>query len=738
VAVYDAFVSYSHAKDKPVAAALQSAIQTLGKPWYRRRALRVFRDDTSLSATPQLWPSIEQALGNSRFLVLLASPEAAASPWVNKEVAHWLDHKGTDTLLIALIDGELSWDNTTGDFAATTNAPLPPVLSGRFVGEPKWVDLRAYRHGADARDSRFIEAGADFAAAIHGVPKEDLLSQEVRQQRRALRMAWSTAVLLLALAGLAAWQAKVAIDNERVAIEQRQLAQQQRDRAENVLAAAMGTANTLVFDLAWELRDRAGMPLDLTRRILNRAQELQRQLADSGETAPALRRGEAIALSNLVLTLLALGDTTEALAAGQRGRAILEDLASIEPDNTMWQRDRLVNHNRIAEALEALGRREEAYEEYLKSHRIAEKLVATDPGNTLWQDDLSVSYGLVASQLRALGRRDTALKLHRASRTVIEKLAAFEPTNTHWQRNLSVAISHIGNILHEMGQTEEALAEYRSSHRIAEVLAAADPANSQWLYDLAVSHSGLGKLLRATGSLDEALSAYRASLAIQEKLSTSDPSNTRWRQERSRLHNEIGHIHVAAGRREEALVQYRASIAILKTLAAANPANVEWQIGISASHASTGGVLHALGQSEEALAEYRLSLEIAQGLAVADPGSSQRQRELSTAHVLVGDMLRVLGQREDVFVEYRSSLQINARLAELDPGNSDRQFELAVSLFRVSTFMEPARARPLVNRAIAILDPFAQAGKLTAEQRDWPRLLRELLATFPPEQVGAQ
>jgi hypothetical protein len=53
MADYDAYISYSHAKDKPVAAALQGAVQRLGKPWYRRRALRIFRDDTSLSATPQ-------------------------------------------------------------------------------------------------------------------------------------------------------------------------------------------------------------------------------------------------------------------------------------------------------------------------------------------------------------------------------------------------------------------------------------------------------------------------------------------------------------------------------------------------------------------------------------------------------------------------------------------------------------------------------------------------------------
>ena len=40
MATYDAFISYSHAKDKPVATALQSIVQKLGKPWYRRRALR--------------------------------------------------------------------------------------------------------------------------------------------------------------------------------------------------------------------------------------------------------------------------------------------------------------------------------------------------------------------------------------------------------------------------------------------------------------------------------------------------------------------------------------------------------------------------------------------------------------------------------------------------------------------------------------------------------------------------
>jgi hypothetical protein len=57
---FDAFISYSHAADGRLAPALQRAIQRLAQPWYRARALRVFRDESALSANPHLWSSIWQ------------------------------------------------------------------------------------------------------------------------------------------------------------------------------------------------------------------------------------------------------------------------------------------------------------------------------------------------------------------------------------------------------------------------------------------------------------------------------------------------------------------------------------------------------------------------------------------------------------------------------------------------------------------------------------------------------
>jgi hypothetical protein len=83
---YQAFVSYSHHSDDRLAASLQSSLSRFAKPWYRLRSMRIFRDETSLSANPALWHSIEQALGESDYFLLLACPLSAQSGWVQQEV----------------------------------------------------------------------------------------------------------------------------------------------------------------------------------------------------------------------------------------------------------------------------------------------------------------------------------------------------------------------------------------------------------------------------------------------------------------------------------------------------------------------------------------------------------------------------------------------------------------------------------------------------------------------------
>ncbi len=222
---YDAFISYSHALDGAVAQALQTGLERFAKPWYRPRALRVFRDTASLSANPGLWSSIETALASSAWLVLMASPEAARSQWVNREVAWWLANKSPQRLLVVLTEGEFVWAADAGHGDGATVA-LPPALRGAFVEEPRWVDLRWLDKvdQVDQSNPRLRECVADVAAAVREVPKDDLVGEHIRQHRRTMRLARGgvTVLTVLLIAALVA---------AGIAFQQRATAQRERDTA---------------------------------------------------------------------------------------------------------------------------------------------------------------------------------------------------------------------------------------------------------------------------------------------------------------------------------------------------------------------------------------------------------------------------------------------------------------------------------------------------------------------------
>lgn len=230
---YDAFISYSHAADGKLAPALQAGLRRFAKPWHRRRALWIFRDQTSLSASPELWTSIQQALADSRYFILLASPEAAASPWVQREVEWWLQNRSPQQLLIVLTSGQLAWDSATGDFDWQTTDALPPQLRDAFAIEPLWVDLRWVKSEAQlsAADPRFQDAVADLAAPLRGMPKDDLIGEDIRQHQRTRRLAGAAIAalsLLLVAAAIAAF----------VALQQRDYARAQESEARHQAAVA--------------------------------------------------------------------------------------------------------------------------------------------------------------------------------------------------------------------------------------------------------------------------------------------------------------------------------------------------------------------------------------------------------------------------------------------------------------------------------------------------------------------
>ena len=208
--MYHAFVSYSHAVDGKLAPRLQSAVRRFASPWYRRSALRIFRDETDLSVSPGLWSSIEAALSDSQHLVLLASPRAAASKWVRRELEYWLSHRSAQSLLIVLTEGALAWDDALKDFDWQRSNALPESLAKAFSEEPLYLDLRSISRAQDlAQDNpAFRDTVAALAAALLGRPKDELIGEDMALRRRARRTALATGAALLTLTillGVSTW-----------------------------------------------------------------------------------------------------------------------------------------------------------------------------------------------------------------------------------------------------------------------------------------------------------------------------------------------------------------------------------------------------------------------------------------------------------------------------------------------------------------------------------------------------
>jgi tetratricopeptide (TPR) repeat protein len=406
----------------------------------------------------------------------------------------------------------------TGGFAAHERMPLPPVLSGRFPVEPKWVDLRAYRDDADKADAKFTELAADFAAAIRGMPKEDLLSQEVKQQRRALRLAFSAAALLLVLAIGATTAGVLAYRAQQEAIAQ-------RDRAERTLAAATRTANSLVFDLAQRFKNAVGVPASLVKDIVGRAMALQRQLMASGQVTPELRRSEAAALIETAATLLAIGDVAGALTAAEGARQIFDDLLIADAEDGGRRRDLHVSIEKVGDVRWAGGDRAGALAAYEESLAISRKLAATDPNKAERQRDVAVGLYKGGDVRLAAGDRAGALTAYEESLAIARKLAAADPGNSDWQRDVSAGLERVADVRLAADDRAGALTAYEEGLSISRKLAAADPGNAAWQRGLYVSLTKIGDVRLLTGDRTGALASYEESLAIMRRLAAADPGN---------------------------------------------------------------------------------------------------------------------------------------------------------------------------------------------------------------------
>ena len=309
--LYKAFMSYSHAADGKLAPAVQSGLHQFARPWYRLRALRVFRDKTTLAVTPALWPAIERALDESEFFILMASPGSAQSQWVQREIGHWLQKRSPETLLIVLTDGALVWDGAAEDFDWSRTTALPGTLRGAFKNEPLYLDLHwaQTEEHLSLRDPRFRNAIAQLGSTLHGRPLDELVGEDVRLHRNARRLAWGAVVALVALTVASLIAAFVAVHQRNLAEERLRIALS-RQLSVDALGSGERLDQGLLLAVEANLRARTAEAATTLKTLLDRSSRLQVILHQPIKAFAFNPTGESLALALADGSIQRL-DTTE-------------------------------------------------------------------------------------------------------------------------------------------------------------------------------------------------------------------------------------------------------------------------------------------------------------------------------------------------------------------------------------------------------------------------------------------
>src|SRR5215469_1119212 len=207
---YWAFISYSQ-RDIKWAQWLHEQLETyhvprtlvgrrVGHLTVPHRLVPVFRDRDELPSTGNLGGKIEEALAASRSLIVICSPNAATSAWVNEEVRAFKALGRSEQILPLIVDGE---PYASDHPERVLLECFPAALRFAVDADGSVSNRRADPLAADARDGKDGRPNAllKVIAGILGIGFDDLRQRErARQMIRRLELIAGSVALVLVLA----------------------------------------------------------------------------------------------------------------------------------------------------------------------------------------------------------------------------------------------------------------------------------------------------------------------------------------------------------------------------------------------------------------------------------------------------------------------------------------------------------------------------------------------------------
>ena len=630
---YRAFLSYSH-QDKKWADWLHRELERYRVPPRLRSAsanrllprhLRpVFRDREELPSAASLPDVIDRALAESESLIVICSPAAAKSSWVDNEIRRFRELGRGDRILCLIVDGE----PIPGDPSDCFPPSLRRSRANGAAGEPIAADVRG---GRSARHHAKIM----IIAGLLGVGLDELLQRDLhRRYRNLFALAAGSILLAVVMAGLTVFAFMAKTESER-----------RRADAENLVGFMLG-------DLREDLHSIGR--LDIYTTVADQAMDYFQSLEERDARDEVLAQ-RALALRQIGSSRLDLGNPLGAMEAFGEALQINLAIAGRNSDRPDWQLALAESHFSVGEVHWQLGHYDAARAKFLDQLAVVEALAEANPGDPQLLTHSGYAWTNFGRILERDGQLEDARVAYDKVMEIFQRLLDLQPESVDAILELGFAHNNLGKLKVSLGDLEEAEAHMREDLAIKREILDDEPGNSLWREYVASAEYWLSRVLLLSGDFTETRRLGRNAIDRLDALLLTDSEQTRWRHRRA----DASRVLATACRLQaepDCAARYRdASLADLEALIAINSRNVIWRrskaqglLEAAWQAAGDGEVATALDHAEGALA---IALELT---ADSSEDRDTRKVEIMT-QLTLGDLRELHAETEEGVSHWQSA-----------------------------------------------------------------------------------
>jgi tetratricopeptide (TPR) repeat protein len=514
---YWAFISYSHRdaafghwlhrrlENYPVPRRLAGKMTNQGQ--VPQRLTPIFRDREEFPAATDLSAEVQAALGRSKSLIVVCSPDAAASRWVSREVELFRRLHPERPILAAIREGDPA--------QSFPEALLTTGPAGERI-EPLAADFRA---GNDGRQLGILK----LVAGMTGVGLDELVQRDVQRNRqRVMAVTVGAAIAILTMSVLTA-----------AAVLARRDAESQRAKAEG-----------LVEYMLTDLRDRLkGVGrLDVMTGVNERALQYYTDQNLTSLSADSLGR-RARLLHAMGEDDENRGDHKDAIGKFKEAERATAELLKEAPNDPERVFDQAQSVFWIGETAYEQNQRPKAKAQFLEYRSLANRMVALNPGKLKYRmEQIYAEDALCALALSPPAALSEALE-HCGAALAEDKKALQNSgradediqTHKHLEDELINGLANMADSYYYDNNMHEARAYRIEEEEIVRNDMLGDPKNMTFKKYWVIAQRSLALIDAKEGNLGSAHTRLQDALSIVTQMLKFDPANAEWADQRRRI-----------------------------------------------------------------------------------------------------------------------------------------------------------------------------------------------------------